>query len=124
VCLGLIAGQAAAACAGWAATPEERMACCTDEATCPMHKGEAHDGGAARVLTQAQADNCCASSERETSTPSTPAFAGAASIAVLGPVTILPASVPAIVLSDDWRTGSPIPSPPISRHVFLSVFLI
>lgn len=123
VCLGLIAGNAAV-CAGWAATPEARMACCADGGTCPMRKGASRDAGSHRVLTQVEADNCCASSEREDSSPSTPAFAAAMSFAVLGPGTVLPAIVPALVLSDDWRTFSPIPTGPVPRHVLLSVFLV
>lgn len=89
-----------------------------------MHEGASHTSGSARVLTQAEADSCCASSEREESTPSTPAFAAAISIAVLGPGILLPAHVPALVLSDDRRTVSPLPTPPVPKHVLLSVFLV
>ena len=122
VCVGMIAGPAAAACAGWMATPQERMACCEDE-NCPMHKGRSHDSASGHGLTQAEADSCCAASEGEDSSPSTPTFA-AISLASSGPAVLLPASVPALVLSDGWRTASPIPSPPIPRHLLLSVFLV
>ena len=88
-----------------------------------MHNGESHRSRSARVVTQAEADTCCASSEREESTPST-AFAAAISIAVLGPGILLPAHVPALVLSDDWRTVSPLPTTPVPKHVLLSVFLV
>ena len=124
LCLGLIAGNAAAVCAGWQATAEARMACCADGGECAMHEGESHKSGSARVVTQAEADSCCASAEREESTPSTPAFAAAISIAVLGPGILLPASVPALVVSDHWRTVSPLPSTPVPKHVLLSVFLV
>ena len=123
LCLGLIAGNAAI-CAGWAATAEARMACCADENTCPMHKGESGGSGSSRTLTQAQADACCTASEGEKSNPSTPTFVPAISVAVLGPGVVLPASVPALVLSDDWRTILPIPSAAVPRHVLLSVFLV
>jgi len=89
-----------------------------------MHKGESHKAGSARVLTQAEADSCCASSEREESSPSTPTLGAAISIAVLGPGILLPANVPALVLSDDWRTVSPLPTTPVPKHVLLSVFLV
>jgi len=51
---GLVAGNAAAICAGWLPTPEARMACCADGVECPMHKGDSQRSGSARVLTQAQ----------------------------------------------------------------------
>jgi hypothetical protein len=118
-----VAGNVAI-CAGWAATPEERMACCAEGGECPMHKRESHDSASGRVLTQIEADACCAASERENSSPSTPTFVAAMSIAVLGPGIVLPASVPALVLSDDWRTYSPLRTPPVPKHVLLSVFLV
>src|SRR5262245_6914510 len=122
LCLGLIAGNAAV-CAGWAATAEERMACCDDGGTCPMHKSESRDAGSRRVLTQVEADNCCAFG-RENSSSSTPTFVAAISSAVLEPGIVLPTSVPALVLSDDWRTFSPIPTTPVPKHLLISVFLI
>lgn len=122
LCLGLAAGNAAV-CAGWAATPEARMACCADE-NCPMHKGASRDDGSPQVLTQAQADACCASSEREESSATTSTSSADISFAVLGLGVVLPAIVPALVLSDDWRTASPAPTPPVPKHVLLSVFLV
>ena len=119
---GMMAGNAAI-CAGWLPTPEARMACCADGAECPMHKGDSQSGSA-RVLTQAQADSCCALSEREHSNQSNPSFATAITAAVLGGGTVLPVSVPALVLSDAWRTSAPIPSAPVPKHVLLSVFLV
>src|SRR5262245_2424851 len=116
LCLALIGGNAAV-CAGWAATPEERMACCAEGGDCPMHKGAPQDSGSGGVLTQIEADNCCAASERENSNPSAPTFVAPISVAVLGPGIVLPVSVPALVLSDGWRTYSPIPTPPVRRHV-------
>lgn len=89
-----------------------------------MHGGESHAAESARALTQADADSCCGSSERESSRPSTPSFAAAISVAVLGTGIVLPASVPALVLTDDWRVLSPDPPPPVPRHVLLSVFLV
>lgn len=99
------------------------MACCEDE-SCPMHKGASRDNGSTQVLTQAQADACCASSEREDSSPTTPTFSADISFAVLGPGVVMPAVVPVLVLSDDWRTASPAPTPPVPKHVLLSVFLV
>jgi hypothetical protein len=120
---GLMAGNAAI-CAGWMPTPEARMACCADGVECPMHKGDSHRAGSERVPTQAQADTCCASSEGKTSNQSNPTFVAAITVAVLGTGTILPANVPALVLSDGWRTSAPTPVTPVPRHALLSVFLL
>ena len=123
LCLGLVTGNAAI-CTGWVATADERMACCADGSECPLHKGESHDSAADHVMTQVEADACCAASEREHSSSSTPTLVATISAAVLGAGIVLPASVPSLVLSDDWRMYTPIPRPPVPRHVLLSVFLV
>jgi hypothetical protein len=120
--LGLLAGNAAV-CAGWAPTPEARMACCAEGGRCATHKRESHETGSDHV-TQKQADNCCASSERESSSQSSPPIVAALAAAVLGPAIVLPPSVPALVLSDGWRTSAPIPIAPVPKHILLSVFLV
>ena len=120
---GLVAGNAAI-CAGWMPTPEVRMACCADGAECPMHKGDSHRSGSGRVLTQVQADSCCASAEGQHSNQSNPSFVTAITAAVLGVGVVLPANVPALVLSDAWRTSAPIPIAPVPKHVLLSVYLV
>jgi hypothetical protein len=121
---GLVAGNAAAICAGWLPTPEARMACCADGAECPMHKGDSHSSASQRVLTQAQADSCCAAAEGQNSNQSNPSFVTVITAAVLGVGVILPANVPALVLSDAWRTSAPIPIAPVPKHVLLSVYLV
>lgn len=120
--VGFMATGNLALCAGWAATPEARMACCADE-DCPMHKG---DGASAseQVISQAQADACCALSEGQQSNQSTPTFVTVISSAVLGIGVVVPMPAPALVLSDGWRTVAPIPIAPVPRHVLLSVFLV
>ena len=120
---GVLAGNAAV-CAGWLETPEARMACCSEGHECPMHKGDSQSSGSEQVLTQAQADSCCALSERKNSDQSTPSFATTITAAVRGVGIVLPASVPALVLSDAWRTAAPIPMAPVPKHVLLSVFLL
>ena len=120
---GLVAGNAAI-CAGWVPTPEARMACCADGAECPMHKGESDSSASERVLTQAQADSCCAAAEGQTSDRSNRSFVTAITAAVLGVGVLLPANVPALVLSDAWRTSAPIPIGPVPKHVLLSVFIV
>ena len=112
-----------ALCAGWAATPEARMACCADEDNCPMHKGS-DSSGAERVISQRQADACCAVSEGQQSNQSTPTFVTVISSAVLGVGVVVPVPAPPLVLSDGWRTVAPIPIAPVPKHVLLSVFLV
>ena len=120
--LTLLAGNAAV-CAGWMPTPEARMACCAEGGACPMHKGGPSDSEHGRVLTQAQADTCCASSNHESSQSSGP-FVGSITLAVLGTASVLPTVAPSLVLSDGWRTAVPIPAAPIPKHVLLSVYLV
>ena len=120
---GLLAGDAAV-CAGWLATPEARMACCSEGHECPMHKGDSHRSESERVLTQAQAASCCAAAEGQNSNQSNPSFVTAITAAVLGVGVVLPANVPALVLSDAWRTSAPLPVVPVPKHVLLSVFLV
>ena len=119
----LMAGNDAI-CAGWMPTPEARMACCADGCECPMHKGDSHRSGSERVLTQAQADSCCASSENKNSNQFSPTFVAVITAAVLGAGNVLPAHIPALVLSDGWRTSAPIPVAPVPTHLLLSVFLL
>ena len=122
IVLALLAGDITL-CAGWAATPEARMACCTD-GDCPMHKGESQNPGSDLVVTQGEADNCCASSERQQSNETAPTFVGVVSSAVLGAGVVVPVPVPALVASDSWRTLAPFPLAHVPKHVLLSVFLV
>jgi hypothetical protein len=114
----------AALCEGWAATPEARMACCNDGQPCPMHNGHSDGATATQPVTQAQADSCCASSEQQQSGRSTQAFAAPVFSAVLGLGIVVPPAPPRLVVTDAWRTGAPVPSPPVSKHILLSVFLL
>ena len=120
---GLVAGNAAV-CPGWLATPAARMACCADGVECPMHEDDSHRSGSERGITQAQADSCCAAAEGQKSNASNPSFVTAITAAVLGVGVVLPANVPALVLSDAWRTSAPIPVAPVPKHVLFSVFLV
>ena len=120
--LALAAGNPAV-CAGWAFTPEARMSCCVG-GKCPMHKSESSDGDGHQVMTQAQADSCCASSEQSESGPSTPTFAITIPSAILDTTTLLPAEPPALVLAEPWRVVPPLIADAVRKHVLLSVFLV
>jgi hypothetical protein len=119
--LALAAGQAGV-CAGWMATPAARMACCSDDGPCPMHKSESEDGST-RGVTQAEADRCCAASEHEDSTPSQSNAAFFVTLAVaLSPI---PALLPAPEAHADMgRASVPIPASHVPKHLLLSVFLV
>jgi hypothetical protein len=112
-----------AVCAGWQATPEARMECCRNEATCPMHKSESHDSGSKHRVTQAQADNCCAGSERSHSTTANSTFV-LSGIVALAPATVAVVTSPNVPAIQEWRAFAPLPVPPVPKHLLLSVFLV
>jgi hypothetical protein len=117
-----IAAGNLALCAGWEATPQARMACCANGGTCPMHKSDGHRSTERRLVSQSEADNCCASSERGGSTPSTPTFASTMSVA------LIPAGFPILLPPpsrvDAWRPDIPRPIGTIPKHLLLSVLLV
>lgn len=119
--LALAAGQIDV-CAGWMPTPEARMACCSGEGPCPMHKADSRDGST-RAVTQAEADRCCAASEHEDATPSpsTAAF----SVTLTAALAPIPALLPGFDAHPHIRRASvPIPALHVPRHILLSVFLV
>ena len=113
-----------AECAGWQATPEARMACCSDSDVCPMHGSTEPGSGSGSLVTQAQADSCCAASDADDSTPSAGAFSLSLTAAlVISPLaTLAPVTTPALL--DAWRAQVPLPGAHVPKHVLLSVFLI
>lgn len=89
-----------------------------------MHKGPSHESGHHPDVTQAQADACCAASERDLPNSSNPAAVTTISVAVLGAGIVVRTISPASLSTDVWRTDALIHSPPVPRHVLLSVFLV
>jgi hypothetical protein len=89
-----------------------------------MHKHHSGDSGSTRLVTQTQADACCAASEHEQSNPSDPMKVTTISPAVLGAGVVTPSITPALVLTDGWRTAESTHSPPVPRHLLFSVFLV
>jgi hypothetical protein len=121
VALVLGAGQAGA-CAGWMPTAEARMACCSDDGPCPMHQSKSQNGPT-DVVTQAEADRCCAASGQDDSAPS-PSTVGF--FVTLG-IVISP--IPALLLepearADTLRAAVPMPTGHVPKHLLLSVFLV
>lgn len=115
----LSVGQAAV-CAGWLATPEARMACC-EQGPCAMH-GES-GGAPARSLGQADADRCCAASERETPAQETGTGGAAIGLAIV-PLPTPHVPSPASTLSGAWEARAPAPVPRIPKYLLLSVLIV
>lgn len=112
-----------AECAGWQATPEARMACCIEGDSCPMHKSAAPVSDSTAVVSQAEADSCCAASDGDDSTPSSPNSAPTASLSTLAspiPLVVLPTRT----AFEFWRALTPLPGTQVPKHLLLSVFLI
>jgi|SRR5215471_3656938 len=111
-----------AVCAGWQATPEARMACCKSGTSCPMHKSESH-GSSTRVISQSQADNCCAAASNRTQ----PSVASSSFVepgaTPLPPLAGLVVQAPALALRE-WRALVPLPISPVPKHLLLSVLLV
>lgn len=101
-----LCGGSAAICAGWQATPEARMACCKSGASCPLHKTASHGRSSSRVITQAQADNCCAATSNRTQS------SVAATTFALSSATALPAIHDSVVPLQEWRAFVPLPVSP------------
>jgi hypothetical protein len=112
---------AAAECAGWKPSAEARKACC---AAGLCAKENARPGaGSKPIVSQADADDCCAASEtRESDTPS-PTHGTLIPAAVLEPVT-LAVLIELAPTSRPFERIEPPHTGPVPRHLLLSVFLV
>jgi hypothetical protein len=122
VTLALSAGNVAV-CAGWMATPEARMACCSEAGPCPMHKSDSPNSNSSQAVSQAEADSCCAASEDDQSSQSSSTFASTISVAVLGTPSQLPTASDVAPRAAS-RAAVPLPPSHVPKHVLLSVFLV
>jgi hypothetical protein len=100
------------------------MACCQDEASCPMHKSESHESRSKPHVTQAQADNCCAGSERNDSATTRTSFVPSGLVVALVPATMPLVVMPKAPALEEWRAFVPLPVSPVPKHLLLSVFLV
>ena len=115
-----------AVCAGWQGTAAARMACCAGPDGCPMHAHGADDptGSTTSVLSQAQADACCASSSDSGDTTPTPhglAWSWAPPIIAFTLADVAPA-----MRREPGRAHASRPPPvrSVPRHLLLAVFLL
>jgi hypothetical protein len=119
--LATAAGQVAI-CSSWKPTPEARKACCTSASTCPLRGRAAASNHARHHVSQADADACCAVSDRREVPPG-------AAFALTAPIAVALAALPAFepVPSEVRRTRadeSPPPRSAVPRHLLLSVLLV
>ena len=121
--LTLVVGNIAA-CAGWQATAEARMACCMDGTTCPMHKSESHEhSSSTRVVSQAQADSCCAAAAQQRDSAAAESTFAASGVIGLAPVAVF--TVPPVAFTrQEWRALVPLRASSTPKHLLLSVFLV
>ena len=121
--LALCAGNVAV-CAGWQATPEARMACCADGTACPMHKSNGHEHSSKRLVSQAQADSCCATSaQRRDSAAASSTFASSGVISLV-PVAAMIAVPTTASPEQGWRALVPLRVSSTPKHLLLSVLLV
>ena len=120
--LALVVGNIAV-CAGWQATPEARMACCIDGTTCPMHKSDNHEHSSKRVVSQAQADSCCAAAAQGRDSAAAGSTFAVSGVIALVPVTVFTVPTSAIA-SQEWRALVPLPVSSTPKHLLLSVLLV
>jgi hypothetical protein len=87
-----------------------------------MH-ADSDDSTSRRVITQAEADRCCATSERDDSAPSESSFVLAASLGFV--VSPVPPVLPEAAIARAWnRTFAPLPPTHVPKHLLLSVLLV
>lgn len=120
--LTLCAGNVAV-CAGWQVTPEARMACCMSGTSCPMHKSESQRSGSTRVVTQVQADNCCAAASNRTPS-SVPDSAFALTQPTMLPAMAIPIVELPVLALQEWRAVVPLRVSSVPKHLLLSVLLV
>jgi hypothetical protein len=111
-----------ALCAGWEPTREARKACCAEGASCPMRKAAVDTHTSGRLVSQADADRCCAASEQDDAAPSA-AYVLSAALA-LAPVTLPAMDVAFLWQRAGWPPEPPPPPHSVARHLLLSVFLL
>jgi len=112
-----------AMCAGWQATPEARMACCMNSATCPAHKSDSPEHSPKQQSNQTQADSCCAASAQHRD--SSAAGSLLASSGVMAPVQASPFMAPTTSpMAQEWRALVPVPGSQVPKHLLLSVLLV
>ena len=87
-----------------------------------MHKSDSDEDGSKRLVSQVEADRCCALSDRDNSAPSPSNLAFVSLGIVLSPVPVLipePEARPTVC-----RASVPIPAGRVPKHLLLSVLIV
>jgi hypothetical protein len=112
-------------CAGWAAAPGARMACCMEaEGGCGMHAPTPADPHGRHHASQQQADACCAVSEGKQTSQSSPTFTLTIGFAVIRSASAVSDVVPVPVLREPWRFSPAGSAASVPHRVLHSVFLV
>jgi len=88
-----------------------------------MHKSDTHKHSSKRVVSQDQADSCCASSTQRRDSTTDGSTIAASGVIALVPVAVF--AVPTRVsASQEWRALVPLRVSSTPKHVLLSIFLV
>jgi hypothetical protein len=116
-------GVGVAPCSGWESTAKARHDCCVDGQCPDQVDTDRHSGGHSGSVSQAEADQCCATSEQQNQ-QRTAQFAGPTFL-LLPPVENVVVAATDITPPDRTDPATvPVPSPPTRLHLLFSVFLV
>lgn len=118
--LGLVPGTATALCAGWQPSADARRACCAAGLCADDHRGAPTAGGDL-VISQVEADSCCAESESGQQSASQSLITAPLPVPVTGSVLL---ALPPLSTHSVVRWAAPPQSDHVPKHIRLSVFLI
>jgi hypothetical protein len=112
---------AAVECAGWKPSAEARKACCA-AGTCAKESAQL-SAGSKPIVSQADADDCCAASETQESDSPSPTHATLIAVADLQPA-VFPATFDLTPATRRSERLEPPQATAVPRHLLLSVFLV
>lgn len=118
--LGLVPGTATALCAGWEPSAEARRACCAAGLCGNDHRGSPTARGGL-VISQVEADSCCAESESGQQSASPSLVTAPLPVPDTGSVLLASPPLPTYSVV---RWAAPPPTDHVPKHIRVSVFLI
>jgi hypothetical protein len=88
-----------------------------------MHKSESHGARSTHVISQAQADSCCAAASTRAQSSVGSSLFGLSHTTPLAVAAGLVVPVRVLALQE-WRALVPLPVSPVPKHLLLSVLLV